>query len=107
MRHLACHSQEVPQKPPLPVGRAPGRPSETVREGTEARPQTSSHLCPPAQAVMYPCAHQAQACTCQLSLSLMVFNCGFWQMLSNLSLNLAREGYGVTFWEFWEISVRF
>lgn len=51
-----------------------------VREGTEARPQTSSHLCPPTQAVMYPCSCQARACARQLTPSHMDFNCGFWQM---------------------------
>lgn len=78
-----------------------------LREGTEARPQTSSHLCPPTQAVMYPCSRQARACARQLTPSHMDFNCGFWQMFVQPIAQFGARGIWCHLLGVLEISVRF
>lgn len=78
-----------------------------VQEGTEARPQTSIHLCPPTQAVMYLCSRQARACARQLIPSHMDFNCGFWQMLVQPIAQFGTQGIRCHLLGVSEISVRF
>lgn len=93
----------APRSPPS-LGEAPGHPCETVRGGTNARPQISSHLCPPTQAVMYPCSCHAWACVRQLTPSHMDFNCEFWQTFVRPMAQFgAPGGFGITFWEFWRL----
>lgn len=109
MRHLTCHLQEVLRDPPPSPFQISFQVTRVNRyeRGTEAQPQTSSHLCPPTEVVMYPCSCQAWACMRQLTLSHMDFNCGFWQMFVQPIAQFGAPGIQCHLLGVLEFSVRF